>query len=204
MRPQRRCSGSATPRRPHSLPSPSWRFTPVAGPALCLPGQVELPVLGALVVAPPLVPGEPGHGTGAVIPGVTDADARGITARSGRIEGIAFTHALCGHIGAGPTAGSPTRPVARASLSFTGPARTPGSEAVRHLAVEVKALPGALTGWDNAVVMPPRCDVCLPDPAGVGEAVQRGSAAGAPAAAAVADDCGRRGPRMASPKPPAP
>jgi hypothetical protein len=36
-----------------------------------------------------------------------------------------------------------------------------------HLAVEVKALLGVLTGWDNAVVMAPRCDVCPPDLAGV-------------------------------------
>ena len=53
-------------------------------------------------------------------------------------------------------------------------------------------MPGALTGWDNAVVMPPRCDVCPPDLAGVGGAVQRGSAAGAPAAAAVAAHVAQR------------
>ena len=62
-----------------------------------------------------------------------------------------------------------------------------------HLAVEVKALLGALTGWGNAVVMPPRCDVCpriLPGRWGRAWLSRRG-----PAAAAVADDCGRR-PRM--------
>jgi len=36
-----------------------------------------------------------------------------------------------GHISAGSAAGSPTGPVARASLGFTAPARTPGSEAAR-------------------------------------------------------------------------
>ena len=47
-----------TPRS-RSLRSPSWRCTPVQAPVLCLPGQVELPVLGALDEAPPLVSGEP-------------------------------------------------------------------------------------------------------------------------------------------------
>jgi len=74
---------------------------------------------------------------------------------------------LAGTSAPGRRAGSPTGPVARASLSFAAPARTAGPEAAPHLAVEVKALLGALTGWDNAVVMPPRCDVCHPDLAGV-------------------------------------
>ena len=64
-----------------------------------------------------------------------------------------------------------------------------GVEAGQPLA---QALLGALTGWDNAVVMPPRCDVCRPDLAGVGWAGQCGSTAGVTAAAAVAGDGGRR------------
>lgn len=36
------------------------------------------------ILALPLVPGKPEHGTGAVVPGVRDADARGITTRSCR------------------------------------------------------------------------------------------------------------------------
>ena len=61
-----------------------------------------------------------------------------------------------------------------------------------HLAVEVKALLDALTGWDNTAVMPPRCDVCPPDLAGVGGPT---SVAQPPGTRrwAVADDRGRRG-----------